>query len=226
MIFVILGLALVLLIVAPQWWVRHTLRRHADERADFPGTGGELARHLLDRSGLTDVKVEVTPDGDHYDGAARAVRLTPAVHDGRSVTAVAVAAHEVSHALQHAQDMPVFHWRTRLARVGLVVEKVGSVILLLTPVLGIATRAPSLVFLEIGIGLALLGSRVVLHLVTLPVELDASFRRALPLIRDEGYLPPADIAGARSVLRAAAWTYVAGAMISLIDVTRWIRVLR
>ena len=226
MIFVVLGLTLVLLIVAPQWWVRHTLRRHADEREDFPGTGSELARHLLDRAGLSDVKVEVTPDGDHYDGAARAVRLTPPVHDGRSVTAVAVATHEVGHALQHAEDMPIFHWRMRLARAGLTIEKVGSVILLLTPVLGLLTRAPAVVFLELGIGLALLGSRVVVHLVTLPVELDASFRRALPLIRDEGYLPPADVPAAASVLKAAAWTYVAGAMISLIDITRWIRVLR
>lgn len=226
MIFVALGLLLVALIVAPQWWVRYTLRRHADERADFPGTGGELARHLLDRFGLADVKVDVTPDGDHYDGLARAVRLTPAMHDGRSVTAVAVATHEVGHALQHAENMPAFHWRTRLARIGLVVEKIGSVVLLLTPVLGLVSRAPPLIFLELGIGLALLGSRVVVHLVTLPVELDASFRRALPLIRDEGYLPAADVAGARSVLSAAAWTYVASAMISLIDVTRWIRVLR
>jgi Zn-dependent membrane protease YugP len=224
MIFVVLGLLLVALIVAPQWWIRHTLRRHGDERADFPGTGGELARHLLDRLG--DVKVEVTPQGDHYDGAARAVRLTQGVHDGRSVTAVAVATHEVGHALQHAEDMPIFHWRTRLARVGLVIEKVGSVILLLTPVLGLLTRAPAVVFFELGIGLALLGSRVVVHLITLPVELDASFRRALPLIRDEGYLPAADVPAAAAVLKAAAWTYVAGALISLIDITRWIRVLR
>lgn len=226
MIFVVLGLLLVALIVAPQWWIRYTLRRHGDERADFPGTGGELARHLLDRAGLGDVKVEVTPQGDHYDGAARAVRLTQGVHDGRSVTAVAVATHEVGHALQHAEDMPIFHWRSRLARVGLVVERAGSVILLLTPVLGLITRAPAVVFCELGIGLALLGSRVVMHLVTLPVELDASFRRALPMIRDEGYLPVADVPAAASVLKAAAWTYVAGALISLIDITRWIRVLR
>jgi len=226
MIFVVLGVVVLALIVAPQWWVRYTLHRHGDERADFPGTGAELARHLLDRAGLNDVKVEVTPEGDHYDGAARAVRLTPGVHDGRSVTAVAVATHEVGHALQHADDMPIFHWRTRLARVGLVIEKVGSVILLLTPVLGLVTRAPVVVFFELGIGLALLGSRVVVHLVTLPVELDASFRRALPLIRDEGYLPAADVPAAASVLKAAAWTYVAGALISLIDITRWIRVLR
>jgi len=93
-------------------------------------------------------------------------------------------------------------------------------------VLGLVTRAPVVIFLEIGIGLALLGSRVVVHLVTLPVELDASFRRALPMIRDEGYLPAADVPAAASVLKAAAWTYVAGAMISLIDITRWIRVLR
>jgi len=77
------------------------MRRHATDRAEFPG-GGELARHLLDFAGLDDVRVELSGHGDHYDPVDKAVRLTLANHDRRLVTAVAVAAHEVSHALQDA----------------------------------------------------------------------------------------------------------------------------
>jgi Zn-dependent membrane protease YugP len=76
---------------------------HASERADFPGTGGELARHLLDEAGLGSVKVERIENGDHYSPLDRAVRLAASNYDGKSVTAVAVAAHEVGHAFQHAQ---------------------------------------------------------------------------------------------------------------------------
>ena len=103
---IILGFALLLLLAAmlvPQVWIKRVLARHGAERLDLPGTGAELARHLLDRAGLRDVKVELTGDGDHYDPEGRAVRLMPQHYDGRSVAAVAVAAHEVSHALQHAR---------------------------------------------------------------------------------------------------------------------------
>lgn len=94
------------------------------------------------------------------------------------------------------------------------------------PIVAAITRAPSIVLLEIGVGVALLAVRVGVHLVTLPVELDASFRRALPILRDEGYIPAYAVPGAREVLRAAAWTYVAAALVSLLDIGRWFRVLR
>src|SRR5882757_11433302 len=98
------GALLVLAIVfGPQLWIRRVLARHGGERPDFPGTGAELARHLLDAAGLQSVPVEETDKGDHYDPQARAVRLLPRHHDGRSVAAVAIAAHEVSHAVQHAR---------------------------------------------------------------------------------------------------------------------------
>ena len=84
--------------------------------ADLPGTGGEFARHLLDEAKLDDVKVELTDKGDHYDPEDRAVRLLPQHHDGRSVSAVAVAAHEVSHAIQHARGEPAFMRRIELVR--------------------------------------------------------------------------------------------------------------
>src|SRR4028119_1729732 len=96
-ILIALGiLALLALVFGPQWWVRSALRKHSTEREDFPGTGGELARHLLDLAGLSQVRVELAPQGDHYDPIQKTVRLTPQNHDGRSVTAIAVAAHEVS----------------------------------------------------------------------------------------------------------------------------------
>src|SRR5437763_5120325 len=99
-ILTIASLILLTIVFGPQWWVRHVLSQHSVDRPDLPGTGGELARHLLDEAGLRGVKVELTGDGDHYDPEEQAVRLTPQHHDGRSVAAVAVAAHEVSRFLR------------------------------------------------------------------------------------------------------------------------------
>src|SRR5437868_10007325 len=102
------GLAFLALLFGPQLWVRRVMAQHGADRPDLPGTGAELARHLLDEAELPSVTVEKTDIGDHYDPEARAVRLLPQHHDGRSIAAVAVAAHEVSHAVQHAHAEPGF----------------------------------------------------------------------------------------------------------------------
>lgn len=219
-------LLLLALIFAPQWWVRRTLRRHAGERRDFPGTGGELARHLLDLAGLTHVAVEIAPQGDHYDPVDKAVRLTPDHHDGRSVTAVAVAAHEVSHALQDAAGDRLLAARVRLARTVQTIEIAAAFVLATAPLVMALVRSPALLALQVAVAVLLMGSRLVVHLLTLPVEYDASFRRALPILKTGGYLADTDLPAARQVLRAAALTYVAAALVTLLDVTRLIRVLR
>jgi Zn-dependent membrane protease YugP len=226
---VILGLASVVLLAilfGPQWWVRHVLARHSTERPDLPGTGGELARHLLDEAGLRAVKVELTGDGDHYDPEERAVRLLPQHYDGRSVAAVAVAAHEVSHALQHARGEQAFARRFELVRKLIWIERLASGILLLAPVVFILVKAPILLVLQVVAGLLLLALRIVVHAVTLPVEFDASFGKALPALERGRYLSKSDMPAAHSVLRAAAWTYVAAALATLLDVARWFRVLK
>src|SRR5439155_6387256 len=135
---------------------------------------------LLDEADLRGVPVELTGDGDHYDPEARAVRLTPAHHDGHSVAAAAVAAHEVSHAVQHARGEPAFARRFALVRRLIWVERAASVILLLTPVVFLLVKSPVLAMLQIAVGLALLGVRIVVHVTTLPVEFEASFGKALP----------------------------------------------
>src|SRR5262245_47327682 len=226
-IVITLGLALLLAVVfGPHVWIRRVLARHGVDRPDLPGTGAELARHLLDEAGLRSVKVELTGDGDHYDPQACAVRLTPPHYDGRSIAAVAVAAHEVSHALQHARGERAFELRFRLVKNLKWVESTAVAILLLAPVVLIVLKAPILLALQIVAGVLLLLVRVVVHAATLPVEFDASFGKALPVLEQGRYLAESDLPAARSVLRAAAWTYVAAALATLLDVARWFRMLR
>jgi Zn-dependent membrane protease YugP len=210
----------------PQVWVQHVMRRHGDDRPDYPGTGGEMAEHLIAHFGLDGVKVEESQTGDHYDPAARTVRLSGRNLNGRSLTAVAVAAHEVGHALQHARGESGLKLRQSLASVAAVTDRVASVFFIAAPVLTIVVRSPLALFGLVGLGIALLAVRVVVHLVTLPVEFDASFGKALPILQAGEYLSGEDMSGARSVLRAAAFTYVAGALMSLLNLARWIRVLR
>jgi Zn-dependent membrane protease YugP len=225
-ILALAGLLLIGLIFGPQLWIRHVLAKHGVDRPDLQGTGAELARHLLDEAGLQAVTVEKTDKGDHYDPEARAVRLLPQHHDGRSVAAVAVAAHEVSHAVQHARGEPAFARRFDLVRRLVWVERLASGILLLAPVVFLLVKSPALIVLQIAAGVALLAIRVVVHVATLPVEFDASFGKALPVLTRGRYLAAGDLPGAHSVLRAAAFTYVAAALATLLDVARWFRILR
>jgi uncharacterized protein len=224
-ILIALGIALlVFCIFMPQWWVRRTMEKHQAERADFPGTGADLARHLLDEAGLESVKVEATaPNQDHYDPTDRTVRLSPAHHGGRSISAVAVAAHEVAHAVQHARGEQLFSWRGRLIGLSGFVDTAAMVLAVMIPVLGAISRHPAVIIANIAIVVLLLGLRLVVHLVTLPVEIDASFGKALPVLERGGYLAQDDMPAARQVLKAAAYTYVAAALVSLLDLTRLLR---
>lgn len=210
----------------PQYWVRWTMRRHGGDRPDLPGTGGELARHLLDRFGLETVAVETTDIGDHYDPETKAVRLLETHFDGRSLSAVAIAAHEVGHALQDAAGERLLAWRQRLAKVAAFTDRAAGVFFIAAPFLAILARTPLAFAALLGVGIALLGVRVIVTLVTLPVEFDASFRKALPTLEEGGYVSAGDMPAIRSLLRAAALTYLANALLTLIDLARWVRLLR
>jgi Zn-dependent membrane protease YugP len=210
----------------PSFWVRKVLKEHSVERPDFPGTGGQFARHLLDEMRLAHIKVEQTDLGDHYDPEAKAVRLAPEHFGRRSLAAVIVAAHEVGHAMQDATGYPPLAARTRLAKQARSIERLGAVVLLAAPVIMVLAKSPYILLLELALGLLILGSTIVMHAVTLPVEFDASFKRALPALKAGNYIADRDMASARKILRAAALTYVAAAAWSLLDVMRWLRVLR
>jgi len=220
-----IGAILVLaLAFGPSMWIKHVLRIHGVERSDLPGTGGEFARHLLDEAKLPDVKVEVTDRGDHYDPTKRVVRLLPQHHDGRSVAAVAVAAHEVSHAIQDAHGEPAFRRRVALVSNLIWVHRLATAVLLTAPVVLAVLHAPSLMALQVLAAIALMGIGVAVHVVTLPVEFDASFGKALPVLEGRRYLSEQDMPAARAVLTVAAYTYVAAALSTLLNVARWFRI--
>jgi hypothetical protein len=105
-------------------------------------------------------------------------------------------------------------------------EKVGAVVMLAAPIVLALARAPHVLLFEVLAGVLILGMSMLMHAVTLPVEFDASFRRALPVPKAGKYIPDRDMPAAREILRAAAFTYVAAAAMSLLDVARWFRVLR
>ncbi|WP_303908856.1 zinc metallopeptidase [Thiohalomonas denitrificans] len=214
------------LLFGPQLWVRYIFKRYSRERPDLSGTGGELAQHLIDRFALTGIRLGTTEQGDHYDPETRMVRLTPDVHDGRSLTAVAVAAHEVGHAIQHHQGESLFSTRNRLVMLAQTAQRGGAAALMVVPVVTALTRVPASGLLLFGLAMASLGSAAVVHLVTLPLEWDASFGKAMPILQRGKYLQEKDQRSVRRVLRAAAFTYLAASLASLLNVWRWWRVLR
>lgn len=210
----------------PQYWVKHILYKYNQKEEDnFPGTAAELARHLLDRFDLEHVKVEKTELGDHYDPETQCVRLTEDKYDAKTLTAITVATHECGHALQHAAREPLFLLRSRLAYASIWASRLGSFLLFTAPFLAIVTRAPSVAMLNISGAFLIMGFSLLVQMITLPVELDASFKKALPLLQS-GYLTPEQMPAARKILRAAAMTYVAGSLASLLNFWRWLAVLR
>jgi len=130
------------LIYGPGWWVRRVMSRYSSPAERYAGSGGELARYLLDSNGLPHVKVEETTEGDHYDPLEKVVRLTPEKLNGHSLTAVTVAAHEVGHALQDASGYAPLKARSRLIMLTRPMERVGAGILMAAPLIGALTRAP------------------------------------------------------------------------------------
>jgi Zn-dependent membrane protease YugP len=223
----VLFVALVLgLAVLPQMWVQRVIARHSADRPDFPGTGGEFARHLLDEMQLGHVKVEETPLGDHYDPDAKAIRLMSQHFKGRSLAALVIAAHETGHAMQDATGYAPLKARTQLAKRAIWMEKIGAVVMLAAPIMMVLAKGPQILLVEVAAGLMILGMALAMHAYTLPVEIDASFRRALPVLKAGKYISDRDMPAARQILRAAAFTYVAAAAMSLLDVARWFRVLR
>jgi Zn-dependent membrane protease YugP len=217
---------LLVLVVGPGLWVRRIMNRYSEPADRYEQTGRETARDLLEFLELRHVGVELADGGDHYDPMDKVIRLSARNLEGRSLTAVTVAAHEVGHALQDATGFAPLKMRTRLAAWVGPIEKIGALLLMATPLILGVTRVPAAGALMFLGGLLTLGSAVAIHLLTLPTEFDASFGRALPLLEQRRVLKPIDVPHARRLLRAAALTYVSASLMSLLSVARWWAILR
>ena len=225
MLLVVGALLVLALIFGPSLWVKFVMRRYSSEKPEMPGTGGELAKHLIERFSLNDVKVEVTELGDHYDPIEKKVRLSKENYESKSLTAIAIAAHEVGHAIQDQQGDRRLAIRTKMVPIIDKVARLSAVIISLSPVIGIITRHPMPFSLLLLLGLSGFIARMMVHAVTLPIEFDASFSKALPLLREGEYISQSNEKAVGHVLRAAALTYVSAALADILNLGRWIVIL-
>ncbi len=206
--------ALVLAFYA-QYKVRSTFARYNEIRSSRGITGREAAEYILRRNGILDVTVEEI-DGmltDHYDPRTKKVRLSSNNYRRDSLSAVAVAAHEVGHAIQHATGYVPLQLRHSI----LPVTNLGSTLAFPLFLIGLFLNTPFLMDL----GILFFGGVVVFHLVTLPVEFNAS-SRALVQLEENGLLTAGEVSGARKVLTAAALTYVATTLMAALELVRLI----
>ena len=228
MLLAITGFCLLLvLILGPQLWTKYVFKRYDTLLDELPGTGGELARHLITRLKLTGYNVEALEiGGDHYNPENKTVCLSTDVYERKSLTSVVIAAHEIGHALQHYTGFKPLYLRWKLAKYIAFTEKTASIILVSFPFVTLLVKSPLVGVLMLASGILILVLPVIFHLITLPVEWDASFNRALPLLMEGHYLPQSAEPVARRILTAAALTYVSASLSSLLNFYRWIAFLR
>lgn len=187
-----------------QWYLRSTYGTWSKKANTAGLTGKQVAEAILSHNGVSDVQVEAVKGQltDHYDPSNKVVRLSEGNYGHASVAGMAVAAHEVGHAMQHAKSYAPLAWRYALLRPAQIGSGIGPYVAIFGLMLGISGLT--------WIGIALFGAAVLFQLVTLPIEFDAS-NRALVQLRELGIVTQDDSGGAKSVLNAAALTYVAAA---------------
>lgn len=201
-----------------QWKVQSTFHRYSQVPTDRHLSGAEAAHHLAHRRRLP-VAIEPVHGSltDHFDPTQNVLRLSEPVYGGRSVAAVGVAAHELGHALQKAQNYPFLMMRSGLVP---LVGFSSSLSMILIPLAVLAHLKPLL-----WAGILLFSLAVVFALVTLPVEFDAS-RRALVALREDGLVTAREESGVRDVLNAAALTYVAAALMAILQLVQLLFIAR
>lgn len=214
LIFIAFGLSL-----WAQFRVKGTFNKFSEVPASSGMTGVEAARRMLDANGLTNVAVEHIPGTltDHYDPTSRVVRLSDPVYFGNSIAALSVACHEVGHAIQHKVSYPMLVARHKMFPVVNLVS--GSAPLLLLA--GFFFKMSGLLLL----GIIFFSAAVAFQLVTLPVEFDASSRAKQQMVK-MGFIRNTEEGGASKVLGAAALTYVAAALISVLELVKYIMIFR
>jgi len=209
----------VLLGLVTQWFVNSSYRRYSQMALATGRSGAEVARAMLDAEGLHHVGIEMVPGHltDHYDPRSDVLRLSKDVFGGRSVAAAGVAAHEAGHAVQHARGFAA----ARLRQVLVPTANFGSSAAFPLILAGLFIGIPGLITL----GVVMFAAAVLFQIVTLPVEFDAS-RRALAALSVGNVLPSEQVSGARTVLTAAALTYVAATLIAVMQLVYYLGLSR
>lgn len=226
MLYLIVFVILVI-VIFPSYWVKRTIKKYTSPLPDMPGTGAEFAEHLIKRFNLEGVKVEkTTPGGDHYSPHEKMVRLSPDNFDGKSISAVTIAAHEVGHAIQYYLNEPITRLRQRYTPLAMIIERLSIGFIVLCPILIALFKVPQLGLVSIFAGFIALTISFFIQLIILPMEWDASFKKAYPIIKQGNYLPDEHLPAVKKILRAAAMTYLASTLTSVLSIGRWLAILK
>lgn len=198
--------------------VKSTFSKYAKIPAKAGYTAREVARFILDNNGLQDVQIERIGGNltDHYDPRSNTIRLSDNVYASTSVASLGVAAHEVGHAIQHSKNYTPIKVRNALVPATQFASYAAIPLALIGLIFG---------NILLKIGIILFAVTVLFQLVTLPVEFNAS-SRALETLRSNGFMEAEDLAGTKKVLSAAALTYVAAALVALMNLLRLILIAR
>ena len=219
------ALIVLALIFGPSLWVKFIMNRYSSQLTEISGTGGQLAKHLIEKFSLKDVVVEITDLGDHYDPIEKKVRLMREHYESKSLTAIAIAAHEVGHAIQDQQGDKRLATRTKMIPIANKVARLSVAVISLSPLIGIIMRHPMPFSVLLFLGLSGFFARMVIHAVTLPIEFDASFLKALPILREGNYISQSSEKAVSRILNAAALTYVSAALADILNLGRWLVIL-
>lgn len=213
--YLLLVLPALLISVIAQNAVNRTYKKYAKISVDSAGSAASTARSILNRHGLDNISIERIGGRltDHYDPRAKTLRLSQAVHDSNSIAALGVAAHEVAHALQHGEGYIPLRIRDSVAPLVNIVSTLAIPLFLFGMILSML----NLVY----IGIAAFTLAVAFQLVTLPIEVNAS-HRALKLLESGNFVTGQEAAGSKKVLRAAAFTYVASTLMSIVVFLRFL----
>lgn len=225
--FLIIGFILLFIVTTlPSLWTKYILNKHRQAHPDIPGSGLQFAEHLITKLKLHGVRIEETDQGDHYDPIEKVVRISSANAHSNSLTAITTVAHEIGHALQDQADYAPLKQRTALIERAAIMQKFAGIALMLTPILIPLTHSPLVGIMTFSAGFIAMGVPVIIHLSTLPVEFDASFNRALPLLKAGDYLSSKDHKTAKTILFACAMTYVAASLASLFNLWKWLKAIK
>ena len=200
----------------PGMWVNYTLNKHNDVLPNMPFSAKEFGEELLKEKGLDDVKIETTKEGDHYDLIDKAVRVETSRLDRKSLTSITVMCHEIGHAIQHKEKYPPLERRYKIAKVTNFLTKLSTGIAYIGIPTIVATGALPLIRVCLIVVFASIFISMIIHLMTLDVELDASFKRAMPIL--EKKIPEEYHSASKSILRVCAFTYVIASLTSILKV--------
>ena len=206
---------LFLISMLPVVWLNYVFKKNDEILPNMPFNGIEFGNQLIKELELKDVSLEKTLIGDHYDLDQRKVKVGEDRLKKKSLTSISIICHEIGHAIQHAENYTPLITRTKLVKNTLWINKIAFAVIYIGLPIIFATGYLPLIKVCILLVLLSLFIGVVIHLVTLEVELDASFNKAMPIIQKK--IPEVYHDSCRSILRAAAFTYVVGVFKNLIS---------